>query len=140
MSTEERVVALEKRVETLEKSLKSHARRLLSPRELTWAVIIIAVAFLAIYLARGYIGSLDHATVINRMVILSGLAAVGSLAWALELRASAHKKPGYLLLAFWILVPPIWFLSEYSFWPHDTDARFAHGAEMRYSTRGGTSG
>jgi 4-amino-4-deoxy-L-arabinose transferase-like glycosyltransferase len=86
----------------------------------TLSLVVLAVAFLGVFVCEKLLKRLSRDKVLSTMVLVSGLAAVVSLWLAYHLRTDwcKCKDPwGYVLLALWVAAPPIWFLTEYSFWP-----------------------
>ncbi len=86
----------------------------------TLALVVLAVAFLAVFICGKSLRQVSRDKMLSTMVVVSGLAAVASLWLAYQLRTdwSKYKEPwGFVLLALWVAAPPVWFLTEYSFWP-----------------------
>jgi hypothetical protein len=77
---------------------------------------------------------MTRATALKGISWLSGICAFISLfvAWQLRTVWEDYKDPwGYVLIAFWAVAPPVWFLAEYVFWPpaaghHDERTRHLH--------------
>ncbi len=63
---------------------------------------------------------LNRSVVIQIMGWMSAIAAALSALLAIYLRPEGKEQVsfwGYVLLGFWAIAPPVWFLVEYSFWP-----------------------
>ena len=59
-------------------------------------------------------------TILQCAIGISIILAAASLGWAVRLRTTGvaieeRKTPSYVLLALWVLVPPVWFFVEFHY-------------------------
>lgn len=88
-------------------------------------VIFVAGYGLLLFLKKK---GVERQSVVRLSVVISGAIAILSAFSAYKFRTdwSACKETwGYALIGFWVIAPPLYFLTEYSIWPPGSGEREA---------------